>query len=106
MDVIQGVNVKLTSKLTIVAKATVNENCLKRSAITEFTKVIGTKTTTITSVMANAAKPISVTPSMVASQAFLPISKCRWMFSRITIESSTRIPITSESARSVIRLSE
>ena len=63
----------------------------------------GENTTTSTSVIARAVNPISFRPSKAAFFRSLPIWRCRYMFSKTTIESSTRIPITNDIAKSVIR---
>ena len=101
-----GVNVNETTKLISVEKTTTSENSRKILPIKPPVKASGTNTTTSTNVMAKAVKPISLRPSRAAVRLSLPISRCRLMFSKTTIESSTRIPTTNESAMSVIILSE
>ncbi len=83
-----------------------NENSRSILPIIPETNDKGRKTTTSTKVMATAVKPISERPSSAALRLSLPISRWRVMFSSTTIESSTRIPITSESAISVSRFNE
>ena len=65
-------------------------------------KAIGTNTTTIEKVVAATARPISLVPSWAAVKWSFPISTWRTMFSRTTIASSIRMPITSDSAISVM----
>ena len=60
-------------------------------------KAMGAKTTTSTRVMAMAAKPISLRPLTAASRGPSPFWRWRKMFSRTTIESSTRMPTVSVS---------
>ena len=61
-------------------------------------KATGTNTATIANVVAVTAKPISLVPSRAASRWFLPIAKCRTMFSRTTIASSINNPMHSDKA--------
>ena len=53
-------------------------------------------TTTIDSVVAVTARPISSVPSKAALRWPFPISTCRTMFSRTTIASSMRMPMASD----------
>ena len=59
---------------------------------------IGTYTTTSVSVTAIAARPISPRPFSAAAIGFSPRLRCRVVFSRTTMESSTRMPIISAMA--------
>ncbi len=58
-------------------------------------KATGRKTATIVAVVARTASPISLVPSKAARWCDLPMCRCRVMFSRTTIASSTRMPIDS-----------
>ena len=59
---------------------------------------IGAKTATSTSVIAKAAPPSSLRPAKAASLVFEAASRiARRLLSMMTIESSTRMPIVSES---------
>ena len=101
----QGVSVKLTKRLMRVETTTTTLNCLSRSATKTCTKMMGRKTTTSTRVMDKAEKPISARPVRAASRLSMPLSRYRWMFSRITMLSSTRMPMMSDMASRVIRFS-
>ncbi len=66
-------------------------------------KAIGKNTTTSTSVMTTAAAPISSRPRTAASSGgCLSSVKWRSMFSSTTVESSTKMPITSDMPSSEI----
>src|SRR5690554_119197 len=101
----QGVKVKPTNKLVNVEVITTTENCLSISATKTCKNKIGKNTTTSTNVMDNAEKPISIRPSIAAVLFSLPLSKWRWMFSKTTVASSTKIPMIKDIASKVIRLS-
>ena len=95
-----GVIVNDVKSEVSVATATVRPNSLRIFPSCPGKNAIGTKTTTSTSVTTTAASPISSRPLRAAVIAFSPIARCRSMFSRTTIESSTRIPMTSVIAMS------
>src|SRR5438270_814200 len=59
-------------------------------------KMTGMKIAAIATVVAIAAKVISLEPSSAACRRFLPISLWRTMFSSILIASSTTMPIASD----------
>ena len=99
-----GVNVKETRSDTRVEITTTNANCFIIFPIIPPVKAMGKNTTTSTKVIAKAVKPISFLPSKAACLLFFPISRCLKIFSRTTMESSTRIPITRDMASKVIRL--
>src|SRR5574344_462605 len=101
-----GVMVKDTNKLISVENTITSENSRSMFPIIPVTRAIGTKTTTSTRVMATAVKPISERPSTAAFFLFFPISMCRCIFSNTTMESSTKIPMTSDRAKRVIIFSE
>ncbi|MNS17734.1 hypothetical protein D3C72_494150 [compost metagenome] len=69
-------------------------------------KDMGTNTTTMVMVVATTARPISAVASKAACQGLLPMSMWRWMFSRSTMASSTRMPTTSVKASVVMPFSE
>ncbi len=58
-----------------------------------FTNTRGRNTATVVSVDAVTAMPTSLAPSRAADSTFLPLSRCRAMFSRTTIELSRSMPI-------------
>ena len=101
----QGVRVKPTNKLVRVEVITTTENCFSISATNTCKKSIGKKTTTSTSVIDKAEKPISIRPSIAAIRFSFPMSKCLCIFSKTTVASSTNIPIISDMANKVMRLS-
>ena len=72
----QGVSVKPTNKLVSVEVTTTTENCLSISATNTCKNRIGKNTTTSTNVIDNAAKPISIRPSIAAVRLSFPLSKC------------------------------
>ena len=96
-----GVNVRATSSEHSTATTTVKLNGPKNSPAMPLMNATGTNTAQIVSVVATTARPISIAASMAASFGFLPMRKCRTMFSTSTIASSTRMPTTSDSASSV-----
>src|SRR5690554_5801356 len=100
-----GTNVKEDKNENAEAIITVTANCLIILATKSPLSVIGRKTTIITKVMATTVNPISEASSYAARTLFFPISMWRWMFSKTTIASSTKIPTTNESAVKLIKLS-
>ncbi len=92
-----GVSVNETNSENSVATVTTMPNSFMYWPTKPLKNASGKKTTTSTSVIAIAAPPISVRPLMAASAGACPMSRCRVMFSSTTIESSTRIPMISES---------
>ena len=95
-----GVSVNDTSSENSVAHTITRPNSRMYSPMIPDMNAIGANTTTSTSVIATAAPPISARPAMAASSGGLPISRWRVMFSMTTIESSTRMPIVSDSPMS------
>ena len=81
-----------------VAAAIVKPNSLKKAPTWPLTRPVGAKITTSTRVMVSAARPISARPLIAAARGDSPRDRCRSVFSRITIESSTRMPIVRMSA--------
>ena len=63
-------------------------------------KASGANTEASVSVIATIAKPISRAPSIAACIRDLPASMCRWMFSSMTMASSTTRPMASTIASS------
>ena len=92
-----GVSVNETSSENSVATVTTMPNSCMYLPTNPLRNASGKNTTTSTSVIAIAAPPISVRPLIAASPGDCPMSRCRVMFSSTTIESSTRIPMISES---------
>ena len=90
-----GVSVKEMKRENSDANTIVRPNCLKNWPVRLLMKAIGRNTTTSQSVIATAAIPISVRPSTAARAASSPRSKCLWIFSKTTMESSTKIPMHS-----------
>ena len=101
-----GVSVKEMKREKREAKTIVRPNCLKNCPVMLDMKAIGRKTTTSQSVIAMAAMPISIRPVTAASFASSPLARWRWIFSKTTIESSTRIPTQSVIPMSDIILKE
>ena len=92
-----GVTVKETKREVSVEMTTTIANSERLRPTCPWMNAIGRKTTTSTSVMTTAAAPISIRPSYAASSgACLRSVKWRSMFSKTTVESSTRIPMTSD----------
>ncbi|GBD30564.1 hypothetical protein HRbin32_01672 [bacterium HR32] len=91
-----GVRVKAANRLNSVTVATVRPKGRRSCPNTPPDRPRGTNTTTSTRVMATAARPISLRPFRAASAGGSPRSRWRWMFSRTTMESSTRIPMARE----------
>ena len=97
-----GVRVNDINSENAVAHATVTPNCLKNWPTIPPINAIGRNTTMSTIVIVIAASPISDRPLRAASSGCSRIRRWRSMFSRTTIESSTRIPTTSDNASSTI----
>ncbi len=93
-----GVIVKDTSRDRSVAATTVTPNWRKNWPTMSERNAMGAKTTTSHSVMATAASPISILPRTAAVRASSPRRMWRSTFSRMTMESSTRIPMQSPRA--------
>ena len=91
-----GVIVKDTIRENIVAATIVSPNSLNICPTKPDTSETGANTTTSHKVIAIAAIPTSLRPSMAAAIGFFPISICRCIFSITTIESSTRVPTTRD----------
>ena len=89
-----GVIVNETNSEVSVEITTTTPNSARFRPTWPCRNAIGRKTTTSTSVMTIAASPISFRPETAAACGACPSSKCRSMFSRTTVESSTRIPTT------------
>ena len=100
-----GVSMRATSNENITATAAVKANGRKNSPGTPPMNATGTNTAHSVSVVATTARPISIAASVAASSGFLPLRRCRTMFSTSTIASSTSMPTTSDSASSVSRFS-
>ena len=81
-------------------------NCLKMMPTTPDMKAVGRKTAIRVKVVAITARPISSAASIEAWKAGLPMCMWRSIFSTSTMASSTRMPTTSDSARSVTVFSE
>ena len=64
----------------------------------------GANTARIHSKINNFGKAISLQASQMASALGFPISRCWWIFSIVTVLSSTRIPIASANPLNDIRL--
>ena len=94
-------SVRATSSENSTATVTVKPNGRKNSPAMPPMNATGMNTAQIVSVVATTARPISIAASIAASRGFLPMRKCRTMFSTSTIASSTRMPTTSVSASSV-----
>ncbi len=88
-----GVIVNETNSEVKVAIVTTTPNSLKNRPVWPGKNAIGRKTTTSTKVITIAATPISLRPRIAAVRGASPPSKCRPTFSRMTIESSTSIPM-------------
>ena len=92
-----GVTVNETNSDVSVEMTTTSANSTRLRPTCPPMNAIGKNTTTSTSVIATAAAPISSRPSTAACSGVAPSSaKCRSIFSRTTVESSTRIPMTSD----------
>src|SRR5690554_5699063 len=98
-----GVTVNETSNDIRVENATTIENAFSRLDTIPSTNAIGKNTTTITRVIDVTESPISSQHLIAASFGVAPFSKCVYMFSITTMESSTRIPTTKVNASKVIK---
>ena len=101
-----GVSTRATTKDANTASDAVQPNCLKNLPGMPLMKAVGKNTAIKVKVVAITAKPISSAASMAACRGGLPMRKWRSMFSTSTMASSTKIPMTSESASSVTTLME
>ncbi len=93
-----GVTVNETSRERSVAHTTVRPNSRKNCPTISVMKAMGAKTTTSQRVIAIAARAISFRPFTAAARGSSPRAMWRSMFSRMTMESSTRMPMHSPSA--------
>src|SRR5579872_261066 len=89
-----GVTVNDTHNEVSVAATTTKANSTMNLPTMPGKNAMGKKTTTSTSVMVIAANPISERPFTAAASGGSPLRWCRSIFSKTTIESSTRIPTT------------
>src|SRR5579872_7624378 len=64
----------------------------------------GAKTARIQNRISSLEKAISRQASQIARDLGFPIAMCWWMFSMVTVDSSTRIPTASDSPLNVIIL--
>ncbi len=92
-EAIIGVTVKDTRSDSRVAHTTVSPNCRKNCPTRSVMNAMGANTTTSHSVMAMAAMAISRLPWIDAVRRSSPRCVWRSMFSRTTMESSTRMPM-------------
>ena len=93
-----GVSVSETKPDTRMDAEIVTANSWKSRPSRPPMNSTGMKTATSEMVIDRIVKPISREPSRAASSAGLPISMCRWMFSSMTMASSTTKPTESVSA--------
>ena len=101
-----GVSTRATTKEANTASEAVQPNCLKNLPAMPLMKAVGKKTAMSVKVVAITARPISSAASIAAWYGVLPMRKWRTMFSTSTMASSTKMPMTSESASSVTTLME
>ncbi len=87
-----------TKPETRIATAIVTANSRKSLPMIPPMKRSGMKTAASEIVIERIVNPISFVPFSAASNGFSPISRCRTMFSRTTIASSTTNPTDSVSA--------
>jgi len=99
-----GTKVSETTSDAINDTAKVRANSLNIVATIPWTKTIGRKTATVVRVEAKIAIPTSDTPLIAASTLEYPSKRCRWIFSKATILSSTKRPIARVSPPKVIIL--
>ncbi len=88
-----GVMVNETSSEDKVATTTTRANSPRNLPTMPGKNAMGKKTTTSTSVMTMAARPISRRPLIAARKGGSPCSRWRSLFSNTTIESSTKMPV-------------
>ena len=100
-----GSSVNDTNSDTETANATTMPNWKKNRPTIPPMNATGTNTARMESVVASTAKPISAVPLRAAVKWSSPASTCRTMFSRTTMASSIKMPMTSDSAINVIVLS-
>ena len=87
-----GVSVSDTTAETAIASVIVIANSWNRLPRMPAMKMIGMNTATSERLIEITVKPICREPSKAARSGVLPISMWRWMFSIITIASSTTKP--------------
>ena len=88
----------------VMVIASVSPNCEKNSPICPGKKEMGRNTAKSESVEARTAAETSPAPWMTASRPRSPSSRSRVMFSAMTMESSTTMPIATVMAKSVMML--
>ena len=93
-----GVSVSETKPDTRIAALMVTANSWNSRPSSPPISSTGMNTATSDSVIERMVKPISREPSSAASIADFPCSMWRWMFSSITMASSTTNPTDSVSA--------
>ncbi len=93
-----GVSVSETKPETRMATLMVTANSWNRRPRMPPISSTGMNTATSDSVIERMVKPISREPSSAACSGRFPISMWRWMFSSITMASSTTKPTESVSA--------
>jgi len=86
-------------------KVTTLENCLNITPAIPSMNRSGRNTASVVSVLAVMATATSEVPLTAASEAAMPWSRSRVMFSSTTIELSTSMPTPRASPPSVIKLS-
>ena len=101
-----GVSMRATTSEANTASAAVQPNCLKNLPAMPLMKAVGRNTAISVKVVAITASPISSAASIAAWNGVLPMRRWRSMFSTSTMASSTRMPITSDSASSDTTLME
>ena len=87
-----------------MANTTASASGTNRYRATPERKNIGKKTMQMQSVDTSAGTAICAAPSKIPSRSGAPSSRCRSMFSIVTVASSTRIPTASASPPSVMML--
>ena len=93
-----GVSVTETTPEMRIAAVIVTANSRNSRPSTPVMNRIGMKTAASDVVIVRIVKPISLEPFSDASNALMPASMCRTMFSSMTIASSTTKPIDRMSA--------
>ncbi len=101
-----GVSMRATTSEANTASDAVQPNCLKNLPTTPLMKAVGKNTAISVKVVAITARPISSAASIAAWYGDLPMRRWRTMFSTSTMASSTRMPMTSDSASSDTTLIE
>ena len=97
-----GDSVRETSSEISIAAEMVMPKGRKNCPSTPLIRPMGRNTATTVSVAAVTVRPISSVALMAASRGDWPMSRCRAMFSRSTIASSTTLPTIIASASSVM----